>query len=168
MRKTNWREIVEITGIVSIVAALLLVAWEIRQANRIARIEIGMRLAAAHAEIHAARFRSADFAQLFPKIKSPEAHLVTATDASRIEALARHLAGLYRSVQIAYDNGLLDRGEYEHYAREFSATLDRWPALKPPLAALYAASPELGDFEIFAPVALLPAPAAKPSASHPD
>lgn len=168
MRKTNWREIVEVIGIVSIVAALLLVAWEIRQANRAVRAEVGMQLAAAQGEIHAARFRSAEFAQLFPKIKAPEAHLITATDASRIEALAWHLASFYWSVQIAYDGGLLGADGFAHHARELAATLDRWPALKPPMAALYAVSPEFRDLEIFAPVAKLPAPAANAPAARSD
>jgi CHASE2 domain-containing sensor protein len=36
MKNKNWRDVAEIVGIVSIVAGLILVAWEVRQANNIA------------------------------------------------------------------------------------------------------------------------------------
>ena len=43
MNDRHLREIVEIVGVISIVAALLLVAWEIRQANHMTATEIELR-----------------------------------------------------------------------------------------------------------------------------
>lgn len=37
MTNARWRQILEMVGVVSVVGGLLLVAFEIRQANRIAR-----------------------------------------------------------------------------------------------------------------------------------
>jgi hypothetical protein len=44
MENRHLRETVEIIGVISIVASLLLVAWEVRQANRIAAAEIEMQI----------------------------------------------------------------------------------------------------------------------------
>jgi len=55
MTKRHWRETVEIVGVVSIVAALLLVAAEIRQSNRIAANQAERQLADAHRTLYAER-----------------------------------------------------------------------------------------------------------------
>ena len=46
MKNIDWRNLAEIIGIGSIVAGLILVAWEIHQANNIAKAQIVMDLAA--------------------------------------------------------------------------------------------------------------------------
>jgi hypothetical protein len=79
MKNRHLRETVEIIGVISIVASLLLVAWEVRQANRIAAAQIEMQLAHGFNEMNMSRATTPDFARLFPKLNSPGNHLVTAT-----------------------------------------------------------------------------------------
>jgi CheY-specific phosphatase CheX len=59
MKNKNWRDVAEIVGIVSIVAGLVLVAWEVRQANNIAKTQMVMDLAAEANEFNSATFESA-------------------------------------------------------------------------------------------------------------
>jgi hypothetical protein len=93
MKNRHLRETVEIIGVISIVASLLLVAWEVRQANRIAAAQIEMQLAHGFNEMNMSRATTPDFARLFPKLNSPGNHLVTATEESQLQGLAWHFAG---------------------------------------------------------------------------
>lgn len=153
LKNINWREIVEIIGVISIVAALLLVAWELKQANHIARVEIEMELASAYNEIHVARYTNPDFAQLFPKIEAPGKHLITATDSSRMEALSWHLSNVYWAAQVAFDNGLLDQEGLDHYQGDVEWAMEHWPGLREHLVSLYESVPSIRGSAIFAPVA---------------
>ena len=51
MKSKNWRDVAEIVGVISIVAGLVLVAWEVRQANNIAATQMVMDLAAQANEV---------------------------------------------------------------------------------------------------------------------
>jgi hypothetical protein len=152
MKDRHLREIVEIVGVISIVAALLLVAWEIHQANRIAVAEIEMRLGHGFDELHLRRATTPDFAKLYPKMRAPGNHLVTATEASQIEGLAEHLVNIYYSAQVAHDNGLLGTQELESYRQDLAQTLEQLPGLAPAFARIHDSTPEMRAMPVFQPL----------------
>jgi hypothetical protein len=152
MRDRHLREIVEIVGVISIVAALLLVAWEVRQANRIATAEIEMRLARDLDQLNLRRAVAPDLAKLYPKLGAPENHLVTATEESQIQGIAKHLAGVYFSAQVAHDNGLLDAQDLEAYRQELARTLERLPGLIPDLRRIHDSTPQMRAAAVFQPL----------------
>ena len=125
------KEIVEIVGVVSIVASLLLVAWEIRQSNRIAGAEVVLNLAGQFDEIHGERATSPEVAKLYPKLSAPESHLVTATERSQMEGLAWRYVNSYVAAQVAYDNGIMSREHFERYLSDAEALVDAYPGLHP-------------------------------------
>lgn len=127
MKSTDWREVVEIVAAVSIVAALLLIAWEVRQSNRIAAATVELELASA--ALWQQRLSDPALAQLFAKLEAPDEHLITATDTSRIDALARAICDRYASVQLAYDRGIIGEPAYAAYRDEFVDLNRRWPGL---------------------------------------
>ncbi len=167
MRNSHLREIVEIIGIISIVAALLLVAWEIRQSNRIAAAQIEMGLARGFNETNVSRATEPDFAKLFPKLSSPGNHLVTATEQSQLSGLAQHLMHLYHAAQVAHDNGLLSAQRLDMYRLDFQQVLDRFPGLYPALLQVYDASPEMSAMPVFEPLRDLEAQRAPAAADGP-
>ncbi len=152
MKNKHLRETVEIIGVVSIVAALLLVAWEVRQSNRIAAAQIEMELANGFTEMNMRRATTPDFARLFPKMNSPENHLVTATEASQLQGLAWHFANLYYAAQIAHDNGLLDARRLDMYRLDLAQTLERFPGLHSYFLRIYNALPEMQSMPVFQPL----------------
>jgi hypothetical protein len=152
MKNTHLRETVEIIGVISIVASLLLVAWEVRQANRIASAQIEMQLAQGFNEMNMSRAMTPDFARLFPKLNSPGNHLVTATEESQLQGLAWHFTNLYYSAQIAHDNGLLDAQRLDKYRLDLEQTLDRFPGLREPFRQIYDSFPELRSMPVFQPL----------------
>jgi hypothetical protein len=169
MRSSHLREIVEIVGVISIVASLLLVAWEIRQSNRIAAAEIEMQLAQGFNEMNIGRATMPDFARLYPKMSAPESHLVTATEESQLRGLAWHYVNLYYAAQIAHDNGLLGPRRLDTYRLDLQQTLDRFPGLHPEFLRIYGAFPEMRDLPVFAPLATLHSrQAGRPAAASSD
>ena len=152
MQNKHLRETVEIIGVISIVAALLLVAWEIRQSNRIAAAQVEMQLAQGFNEMNLVRATAPDFARLFPKLNSPGSHLVTATETSQLQGLAWHFTNLYYSAQIAHDNGFLDAQRLDTYRLDLAQTLDRFPGLHAPFLQIYSLYPELQSMPVFQPL----------------
>jgi hypothetical protein len=152
MKNSHLREIVEIVGVISIVAALLLVAWEIRQANRIAAAEIEMRLDRGLEEMSLRRATSPDFAKLFPKLSSPGSHLVTATEESQIRGLAQHLVNTYYSAQEAHDKGLLDAPGLDVFRQDLAKTLERLPGLVPAVRSIHDSTPRMRAMPVFQPL----------------
>ena len=152
MNDRHLREFVEIVGVISIVAALLLVAWEIHQANRIAAAEVEMRLDRNFDELNLRRAMSPDFAKLFPKLNAPTSHLVTATEEAQIQGLARHLVSAYSAVQAAHDAGLLDARELEAYRQDLAQTLERLPGLVPPMLAIHDSTAGLREMPVLQPL----------------
>jgi hypothetical protein len=152
MKNSHLRETVEIIGVISIVAALLLVAWEIRQSNRIATAQIEMQLATDFNEMNMNRAATPDFARLFPKMNSPGNHLVTATEQSQLQGLAWYFANFYYSAQVAHDNGLLDAKRLDMYRQDLAQTLDRFPGLHAPFLQIYGSFPEMGSMPVFQPL----------------
>lgn len=157
MHRVQFRETVEIVGVVSIVASLLLVAWEVRQSNRIAGTEVMLKLSEQFNEIHSDRVISPEFAKLYPKMASPENHLVTATENSQMEGLAWRYVNIYLSVQVAYDHGLISRRHFERIASGGAALVENYPGLHPHLVGVTAAIPETQSLEILQPFAELAA-----------
>ena len=146
------KEIVEIVGVVSIVASLLLVAWEIRQTNRIAGTEIVVSLSEQYNAINGDRATLPEFAKLFPKLKSPESHLVTATESSQMEGLALRYIELFVAVQLAFDEGAMSRAQFQYYVDGAKTVVDTYPGLHPYLLRV-SDTAVMRSMEILQPIA---------------
>jgi hypothetical protein len=152
MDRRYWRETVEIVGIVSIVASLLLVAWEIHRANSIAVAGLELELAQGFDEMRGARAIAPDFARLFPKLGAPEGHLITATEASQAKGLARHIIEIYRSAQIAHERGLLEDARLSIYISDLASLVESYPGLVPYLLEIHDADQEIRNMPVFQPI----------------
>ena len=157
MQRRHIREVVEIVGVVSIVASLLLVAWEVRQSNGIAATDIQLRVGEQFNDLHRVRMTSPEVAKLYPKLASPQNHLVTATEKSQIEGLAWHYVNVYLAAQIAHDNGLTSSKQFKNYSAGAAALVNAYPGLHAPLLQIYGTLPTMHDMEIFRPIAVLAA-----------
>jgi hypothetical protein len=152
MKDINWREIVEIVGVVSIVGSLLLLATEVRQSNKIASAEMEMTLSEGFMQIQLQRTGNLDVAKLWPKITEPEGHLITATDSSQMRGLTWTYVNLFWMVQAAHDNGLMDDGGYEGYVEVVRWVLEFRPALQDHFIFVYEQTPAMAGVPIFAPL----------------
>lgn len=156
MYRKHLREAVEIVGVISIVASLLLVAWELRLSNQVAKTEIVLRLASQLNDIHEKR-SSPEVAKLYPKLIAPQSHLITATENSQMEGLAWHYVNIFTSAQIAYDDGVMDREQFGRYIAGVELLVKAYPGLHPHLVTIFARLPDIHSMEVMQPVATLAA-----------
>ena len=152
MKNVNWREIVEIVGVVSIVGSLLLLATEVRQSNKIASAEIEMSLAEGFMQIHMQRAGNLDVAKLWSKITEPDGHLITATDNSQMRGIAWTYVNLFWMVQTAHNNDLMSDAGLDSYVDVVRWILEFRPALRDHFVFIYDSTPEMAGVPIFAPL----------------
>lgn len=153
MTNRHWRELLEFAGVVSIVAALLLLAVQVRHSNRIATAQAELQLASAYDALHLERAGNADFAKLFPKLEAPEAHLTTATETSQIRGIAQHFFGMLGAVQSAFDNGLISVETRDAYIARFARSIEAWPGIRPHYVILYERLDGKREAAVYAPIA---------------
>lgn len=146
---------VEIVGVVGIIASMILVAAELRKTNDIASTQAEMALAEQFNAIYLERASNPDIAKLFPKLESPEAHLTTATDASQIRGIAGYYINSLRSVQNAYKDDLISRKVRDSYVAELKQTLKDWPGIHSHYVDIYKNTEALHGSVEFAPIAAL-------------
>ena len=152
MKNINWREIVEIVGVVSIVGSLLLLAMEVRQSNLIAATEIELQVANMFNIDNIERASNPDYAKLYAKIEDPGSHLITATEQQQIRGLAWFFVNNYAYVQAAYNNGLLSSETYEGLRADFDSIVERHPGLTADFLYIREHSPWIADYPIFEPI----------------
>jgi len=152
MKNINWREIVEIVGVVSIVGSLLLLATEVRQSNNIASATMDANLGAEYNRINFERASNADFAKLYAKMADPASHLITATENEQIEGVAWTYLNIYWSAQAAHDNGLMSDGQLQGYATDLALLLERRPALQEHFVFFVDDIPGMSDAPVFSAV----------------
>jgi hypothetical protein len=153
--RRHLREAVEIVGVISIVASVLLVAWEVRQSNQIAKTEIVLRLADQFDEIQESRVNSPEVAKLYPKLTSPQSHLITATENSQMEGLAWRYVNVLAAAQVAYDNDMMSREHFEHYIAGAESLVEAYPGLHPHLITVTGRLPHIQAMEVLEPLATL-------------
>jgi len=157
MTNRHWRELVEIVGVVGIVAAMILVASELRESNRIAAaqaaMQIEMQLNEQHNAVNIARASDPNVAKLFAKLEAPEAHLITATEASQIRGMALHGIKNLWSVHSAYENGLISREVRAGYIAGFAYNMEAWPGIRPHYVDIYNKLGSIQGVEEYAPIA---------------
>ena len=152
MSKTRWRDAAEAIGIISIVLGLLLVAWEIRQANDIARAESIMRLAEQYNEFNSARFEDPDVARIGDLMFAPEGTAIDELDRSAIAGAAWHFGNIFWSAQVAYENGILELEDLAKYRRDLQWMLDNMPALRDQLIIMHETNPDMRGIYVFEPL----------------
>lgn len=159
MNHQKWREIVEVLCVVSLVAALLLVALELREANRtsvrVAEADILLQLRDQLARIDSARSRDDDIARLYAKLAAPKSHLITATEKSQMEALAEEYVNFFTTAQIAHEKGLLPNVELRRLERILEDRLQRYPGLEARIVEAWNRTGSSEDAAAFAPIARL-------------
>ena len=152
MNNKNWRNIVELVGIISIVAGLALVAWEINQANNIAKAQMVMDLAAQANEFNSATFGNPEVAELAKAMSDPNHNDISEIQESMMAGVAWHFTNVFWSAQRAYDNGVLGDDDIRNYQASVAWHIDNHPGLKPTFMIIYDTAPWLRDMYVFQPL----------------
>ena len=154
MIRQTWRDFLEVAAVISVVGGLLLVAYEIRQANRIATAQAVMDLSAQYNEVNRTRLSDPAYAALGVLLEYPGRREVTETESSMIFGLGYHLHNTLWWAQTAYDNGLLSREDLDYYRNDLVLSLEL-PGLVPALVEIYEQQVGKQDAYVFEPLAEL-------------
>lgn len=144
---------VEIVGVVGVIASMILVAAELRHANEIAATLAELTLAEQHNVLHRERASNPDLAKLFPKLESPDAHLITATDVSQMRGIASYQINLLESVQNAFKDDLISRKVRDAYIDDLARSIEKWPGIRPYYVEIYETREALHGHIEFGPIA---------------
>ena len=99
MKEKHWGNFAELIGVVSIVAGLILVAWEIHQANNIAKAQMVMDLAAQANEFNSATFGNPQVAELAKATSDPNHNDISEIQESMMSGVAWHFTNVFWSAQ---------------------------------------------------------------------
>jgi hypothetical protein len=94
----------EFFGAVAVLATLLYLSVQVRQANSIARTQTVMQLHTEFNEINSARFTNPEVARICLLVQYPDQHETTDIDVSMIRGMAYHIHNIMWSAQSAYEN----------------------------------------------------------------
>lgn len=153
MKSVSWKEMAEAVGVLSIVAGLVLVAWEVRQANHIARTEVIITTLQQWNEYNLSRFENPDVAQLSLIAMNPEDYEITPLVRSRFSGMAWHFVNIAWTSQMAYDAGLLQERDLLNARADLKWSLDFMPGLTPEFLAIFDQISYMKGVYVFEPLA---------------
>ena len=145
----------ESLGLISIVLGLLLVAWEIRQANHIARAEAVISIAEQWNEFNSEWFANPEVARLVLYTMEPLEQEPSPLMQSRLQALAWHFINTFWSAHIAHENGILSDDDISNYRSDLQWMVDHMPGLKKDFSQIYATSPYMHGVYVLEPISEL-------------
>ena len=157
MMNERWRGWLELISVLAVVIGLLIVAYELRQANRIARAQTVMELSAAHNVLNTTRFANSEFASLHSLMRDPDQYEINEVDAWKITGVAYYLHNTLWSAQSAYDNGILSIDDLANYRNDLNVILEEMPGLIPDLMYIHKTQIGKRDAYVFEPLADLEA-----------
>lgn len=128
--KTTVRELRDVIGLVAVVASLLVLAYEVRESNRIARSTISYELANNYSELNEVVWTDPDVAYLRANVRDPD-YVPTAIETERLIAEIRRLMNVWGAVESAYRNGHQTREQFDVMLAAVGAHLADCPAVHP-------------------------------------
>ncbi|MCZ6656642.1 MAG: hypothetical protein O7C67_05050 [Gammaproteobacteria bacterium] len=134
MEPKNWRTIAETIGIASLIFSLILVAWELNQANSLARTNVIFDFLSQHNEMHLQVASDPEMARLVSLLEDPNGGELGRVDAVRAKAIAERMVNIWDSIQVAYREGIISKQTYDVNIQDVRVNLERFPGLKPYIA----------------------------------
>ena len=107
----NSKQVVEAIGLVAVVVSLLLVAYEVRQANRIAIVNTEFELRNSFQETNLALLTNPDMAQFLVRTNT-SGELLDGPDGVRARAWVYSNLNSWLAIALAYENGVTTEETY--------------------------------------------------------
>ena len=145
------RTIVELTGLVAVVVSLLIVAYEVRQSNRIAQATTTYEIGRDVNEFNVLGYSDPEFAEFLVKLRDRDAEL-SSVDAMRARLLANRFVNLWTVQEKAFENGLLSQGQFEATRRDVMTVVTVFPALMRFWPDVIESQPGLRDSVVLEPL----------------
>ncbi|MEO0424516.1 MAG: hypothetical protein AAF184_19420 [Pseudomonadota bacterium] len=149
--QTNLREAVELIGIAAVVISLLLLAYEVRQSNRIAQATTTYEIGRDVNLFNELGYSDPAFAALLVELRKPD-FAPTEVQAMQVRLLANRFLNIWTIQENAYRNGLLSDQQFALTRTDVTTVLEAFPALIDYWGYVLRDQPGLSDFEVLGPI----------------
>lgn len=142
---------VELIGLFAVVASLLLVAYEVRQSNRIAQATTTYELGRDINQFNELGYSDVGFAALLIELTKDEAEL-TEVQALQARLLAHRFVNIWTTQETAYKNGLLTSEQFAATKRDVVTVKTEFPGLSSDWEHVFASQPSLRELGVLRPL----------------
>lgn len=149
------REYLELIGLIAVVLSLLLVAYEVRQSNRIAQATTTYEVARDVNLFNELGYSDTEFAKLLLQLTN-EDNEYSEVQALQARLLAHRFVNIWTVQEKAYQNGLISDEQFELTKTDVLTVMNAFPGLASHWRAVFEAQPRLRDSEVLQP--LVPSP----------
>jgi len=145
------RDTVELVGIIAVVLSLLLVAYEVRQSNRIAQATTTYEIGRDVNHFNELGYSDPKFAALLVKLRDPE-FKPSRVEAMQVRLLANRFMNLWTIQEKAYRNGLLSDVQFAMTKADVVTVMGAFPALIEYWKYVLRDQPRLKEFTVLKPI----------------
>ncbi|MCG8369644.1 MAG: hypothetical protein MJA32_03910 [Proteobacteria bacterium] len=149
-RKTI-RDTVELVGIIAVVLSLLLVAYEVRQSNRIAQATTTYEIGRDVNQFNELGYSDPEFAALLVKLRDPD-FKPSKVEAMQVRLLANRFVNLWTIQEKAYRNGLLSDVQFAMTKADVVTVMGAFPALIEHWGFVLRDQPRLTEYIVLKPI----------------
>ena len=151
MPYANWKDVAELVGLVAVVLSLLLVAFEMRQSNRIAQATTTYEIGRDVNSFNELGYSSGEFAELLLGLTKRDFE-PTEIQALQSSLLAHRFINIWTIQEKAYRNGLLTEQQFEATKNDVLTVMNAFPGLRHNWKSVFAVQPALKEQEVLAPL----------------
>lgn len=151
MSSSRVRAFVEVVGLISVVLSLLLVAYEVRQSNRIAQATTTYEIARDVNLFNELGYSDAEFAKLLLHL-SDESNDYSEVQALQARLLAHRFVNIWTVQEKAHQNGLMTDEQFEITKKDVLTVMNAFPGLAPHWESVFSVQPGLENYEVLEPL----------------
>lgn len=145
------RATIELIGLVAVVISLLILAYEVRQSNRIAQATTTYEIGRDVNQFNDLGYSDPEFAGLLVQL-TKDSFEPSDVEAMRARLLAHRFVNIWTTQEKAWQNGLLSDEQYEATKRDVITVMTSFPGLSSHWAAVFENQPGLREHTVLAPL----------------
>lgn len=145
------RNSIEMIGLIAVVLSLLLVAYEVRQSNRIAQATTTYEIARDVNQFNELGYSDPEFAKLLLHLTNDDSES-SAVQSLQARLLANRFVNIWSVQEKAYQNGLITDEQFELTKTDVVTVMNVFPGLKPHWEAVLQSQPRLRDSDVLQPL----------------
>ena len=151
LKNASWRGTAELIGLVAVVLSLLLVAYEVRQSNRIAQATTTYEIGRDVNSFNELGYSSGEFAELLVGLTKNDFQ-PTEIQALQARLLAHRFINIWTVQETAYRNGLLTDEQFEATKTDVQTVMNAFPGLREDWDSVFEAQPQMVNQEVLKPL----------------
>ncbi len=146
----NNKQLIEIIGLVAVVASLLLLTYELRQANQIARTNARFEMTDSYASLNESVYTNPELAELISKLRNSD-FVPSAQEREQIWAYLLRTTNTWIAAEFAYNNGQYPEEVFQGTLEDADKFLKDYPGMHPFWSEYLEDYPTLAsNFQVYA------------------